>query len=303
MSIVTNLKKAVKDPSRAKSVLLAKIYSLFTRKQFSGSKRNRSDSDDGLYLASIQKILRSDRSFINFKKDPVYQSILEHTPKKAGQKYLDIILQQAPDILDNSLELCLQNDEVGNSTTHSYGEYGEISPSTLYYMKVASDLKVLFGDDIGKNIAEIGCGYGGQALILDSIFNLDKITLFDLALVNQLIFKYLECFTLRGSCKVSSLNEITPQTYSLVVSNYAFSELPKAIQIKYIEKVLSNSERGYLIMNSGRGNHTGEGEGNRLTLSELEALLPKFELFDEKPLTSPHNYVIAWGHNGSLGAS
>ena len=87
------------------------------------------------------------------------------------------------------------------------------------------------------------------------------------------------------------------------MSNFAFSELPKAIQIKYVEKVLSHSERGYLIKNPGGQKYTGGGEENRLTLSELEALLPKFELFTEKPLTSPHNYVMAWGHNGSLGAS
>ena len=88
------------------------------------------------------------------------------------------------------------------------------------------------------------------------MFNPDKITLFDPALFNQLIFKYLEFFTLKGSCKLSPLNDITSQIYSLVVSNFAFSELPKAIQIKYMEKVLWHSERGYLIMNLGGKNHT-----------------------------------------------
>lgn len=300
---INNLIKAVKDPARAKSVFLAKFYSLFTRKQFSGSQKNRSDSDDGLYLSSIQKFLRSPRAFDNFKQDPFYQSILEHTTKKVGADCLKIIYQQTPEIFKNRLDLLLQNDEIGNPTKYNYGSIGEVSPSTLNYIKVASDLKILFGEEIGRNIAEIGCGYGGQALILDSIFKFNKITLFDLPLVNELISKYLESFTLSGSYKVSSLNQTVPQSYDLVVSNFAFSELPKAIQIKYIEKVILNSSKGYLTMNTGRGNHMGTGEDNRLKLNELETLLPKFEVFDENPLTSPHNYIIAWGHNGSLSIS
>jgi hypothetical protein len=82
-----------------------------------------------------------------------------------------------------------------------------------------------------------------------------------------------------------------------VISNYAFSELPADLQKKYIEKVLVNSARGYLIMNSGKD---GGITKDRLTLAELEKLLPKFEIFDEKPLSAPQNYVIVWGHTGSI---
>ena len=63
------------------------------------------------------------------------------------------------------------------------------------------------------------------------------------------------------------------------------------------EKVLANSSRGYLIMNSGRDGGIKE---DRLTLAELKNLLPEFEIFDEKPLTAPQNYVIVWGHMGSI---
>ena len=294
------LAKAIKDPLRAKSVLLSKLYAIFTSKQYSGSSQNRSDSDNGMYLVSIDKFLKSVKSFNRFRRDPFYQAILEHTSKETGSKFLKIIQEQTPGLIENKSDLLLQNDEIGNPTKYKYDSIGMISPSTLHYIKIASDLKILFGEDIKGNIAEIGCGYGGQALILDTIFNIDRITLFDLHLVNKLIIRYLEHFTLKGSYEVSTLNQILPQNYDFVLSNYAFSELPKQIQIKYIEKVLQYSKKGYLIMNTGKGNHMGGGESNRLVFSELEKLLPKFEVFEEKPKTSPYNYVIVWGHKGKL---
>lgn len=300
MEITNLIKKGIKDPKRAKSVILAKFNSLFVSREYSGIKKNRSDSDDGLYQSSIKNFLSSTKSFNNFKQNPFYQKILEHTSKQAGQDCLDIINTQTPEMLENKLDLFLQNDEIGNPDIYYYDEVGEICPSTLNYIKVASDIKKLFGDKIKGNIAEIGCGYGGQALILDSVFDIDEMILFDLQIVNKLISKYLEHFVLNSSYKVSTLNEAQPKTYNLVVSNFAFSELPKALQIKYIEKVLSRSSHGYLIMNTGKGNHTGESEDDRLSVDDLRSLLPDFEIFEEKPLTSKHNYVIAWGHHGSI---
>ena len=37
----------------------------------------------------------------------------------------------------------------------------------------------------------------------------------------------------------------------LLINNYAFSELPKNLQIKYLEEVISKSTHGYMTMNSG----------------------------------------------------
>jgi hypothetical protein len=79
----------------------------------------------------------------------------------------------------------------------------------------------------------------------------------------------------------------------LVISNYAWSELPKKLQLKYIEKIMLNSNMGYLTMNSGQG---GESGAVKLNLSELKDNLPNFEIFEEKPNTGPYNYIICWGH-------
>jgi hypothetical protein len=88
--------------------------------------------------------------------------------------------------------------------------------------------------------------------------------------------------------------------WDLVISNYAFSELPSDLQKIYVEKVLSKSDRGYLVMNSGMTNYSGRS-GGKLTLEELRILLPEFQVFKEIPNTGPDNYVIVWGHSRVVG--
>ena len=64
------------------------------------------------------------------------------------------------------------NDLVGGSNLVDYKDVGHVSPSSLRYAKVLSDILVLFKKKKFKKIAEIGTGYGGQFLI----FDIDKIS-------------------------------------------------------------------------------------------------------------------------------
>ena len=82
-----------------------------------------------------------------------------------------------------------------------------------------------------------------------------------------------------------------------MVSNYAFSELPRELQKKYIEKVLIHSKSGYLTMNSGLFE---ENLGNKLSLNEIKEYIPSLEIYTEEPKTGPNNYIIVWGNKGKL---
>jgi hypothetical protein len=46
-------------------------------------------------------------------------------------------------------------------------------------------------------------------------------------------------------------------------------------------------------MNSGLPNSCFQ---NKLTIKELEELLPTFVAIEETPNTFPNNYIIIWGH-------
>jgi hypothetical protein len=133
-------------------------------------------------------------------------------------------------------------------------------------------------------------------LILDKILKFKQYDLFDLPPVLNLTSKYLESHILNNTYKTTTLNQHLNNTkYDLVISNYGFSELPKILQIKYIEKVIQKSKRGYLTMNSGKKNSAFKN--NHLSLDDLEKLLPDFEVVPERPSTHKENYIIIWGHS------
>ena len=126
-----------------------------------------------------------------------------------------------------------------------------MSTTALRYLKVALEIKDQFGNDLG-NIVEIGCGYGGQAIILDRVANVSSYNFFDLWQVNLLITRFVESSSLSCNYSVSTLRSFvdTDKNWDLAISNYAFSELPASLQDSYLKKVLSKSRNGYLTMNS-----------------------------------------------------
>jgi len=260
--------------------------------KYIGTVGNRSLSDNGSYTDACEEAAHDQHSFDNFKRDPRYTRILEHVTPELGSKYLDVIKDQTPEFL-NKFELFKKNDLLGYPIKVDYPLVGLISPSTLRYIKILSDIVTLFGDIKYHKIAEIGAGYGGQMLVNDQIINCSEHHLFDLPPVLELISKYLEGHVLNGSYKTCTLNKHNgKQQYDLVISNYAFSELPLQLQEKYIFKILKNSKRGYLTMNSGIS--SSSFKGNFLSIDQLKEFLPEIQIIKEEPETANGNYVVVW---------
>ena len=284
--------KLLKNPFLVRVFIIAKLKQFFSQKTYSGIIGNRSISDDGSYISAITKALKSHRNFMKFKRDSRYRMILEHVTKEDGLKYLNIVKEESPDIYTKIDEFKV-NDLIGGTLRFKYPEIGEVSATTLRYIKVASDIRNNFGELTDAKIAEIGVGYGGQLLILDKILDFDRCDLFDLPKVLELTSKYLESHILNSSYHLRTLNQHSHCIeYDLVISNYGFSELPSKLQRMYIKKILSKAKRGYLTMNSGLQNSAFKHD--KLTLQELEVLLPEFKIQTEKPLTHEGNYIIIW---------
>ena len=265
-----------------------------SKKLYVQSSDYRSDSENGRYAQVVYDALKSQKKFDNFKMNKTYRGILEHVTKEQGSSYLEILHARNDQILENGLSTVLKSDSIGNPQKYSYqGIKIPLSPTTLRYLKVASDLKLLFGNKLGC-VAEIGGGYGGQALVNDQLLDVRHVRIFDLPIVNKLINRYLNSYLFHGAYETTFINNESENKYDLAISNYAFSELPETVQKIYIKKVLSQSSRGYLTMNSGFG---GKRSSGKLSIGELRDLLPEFEVFEENPLTSQFNYIICWGHN------
>jgi putative sugar O-methyltransferase len=292
-SLASKVRTAIMNPRLAADFILAKVASRLLPKKFIADSGNRSDSDNGSYVRFVESANRSYEKFKRFKRHPHYRAILEHVSREDGQVYLDIVGRDSPELLSRIDDFKI-NDRIGDPIRYSYPGAGQISPSTLRYIKVTSDLKRLFQGIDGGKIAEIGIGYGGQLLVLDQVIATRTYFLFDLPPVLELASRYLESHVLRTSYKTFTLNQFEGNDeFDLVISNYAFSELPSHVQMRYVEKVINKSKRGYLTMNSGIGDPPGKA---RLTIDQLRSLLPPFEILEEKPLTAPNNYIIVWGH-------
>ena len=259
---------------------------------FDSIKSLRSVSDNGVYSMVIEKALTNKKKFNNFKSNIFYQDILEHVNYPQGLEYLNIIKRDSN--LLNNIDKFLINDEIGNPIKYYYDELKtKISPTTLRYIKVASDIKKIFKDEI-TNIVEIGCGYGGQYLILDQVMKINHYVLMDLYNVNKLIEKYLEHHLLNSSYETKTINQLqSSKQFDLVISNYAFSEVPPQTQVSYIKKILSKSKNGYLTMNSAKENSTIK---KHLSLEEIKNYIKDIKILEEEPNTSEGNYIIIWGN-------
>ena len=165
----------------------------------------------------------------------------------------------------------------------------------MRYAKVLSDILVLFRKKKFKKIAEIGTGYGGQFLILDQFLDFSNYYLFDLKEVLLFCEKYLDNYLIRNSFKTLHINNFNgEEKFDLVISNYAFSELPSELQKIYLRKVIKLSKRGYLTMNSGKKNSIFQGDF--LSLDQIKKEMPFIKINDETPKDFVHqgNYVISW---------
>jgi putative sugar O-methyltransferase len=255
----------------------------------------KSDSEETFYEKAVESILSRDNEFIRFRRKYNYREILEHVDFDLGQKYFFRIKELDPNFKTAEFGLN-RNDSIGSPRSYRYPHFDKISPTTLRYIATALEIEKEIDFKNIHKIVEIGAGYGGQAAILDRFIPNLEYFIFDLPRVQKLIGKYLSSLGMRNFSHMSLTDSTEANQFDLAISNYAFSELPRNLQIEYLEKVLLKSKNGYLIMNSGRGNSTGRSTG-KLSLEEISDRIPGLLVKEEIPLTSPDNYVIYWRAN------
>ena len=289
MVFLDSFYKVIDFPLRLRNLTIRNIrhISVFSQDKI------RSDSQVAFYERAISKFLSKKSKLRRFRRAYDYREILEHLDYEDGKKYLDLINKTKTYSVDEINQFKL-NDIFGSPRKFHYPNLGYISPTTLRYIHVATDIHSRFKMSQIKRIVEIGAGYGGQISILNSmdVKKINEYFIFDLPNVQTLIRQYLSHVRL---IKVNylDLEVFRKREFDLVISNYAFSELPLELQKKYLEKVLMSSKNGYLLMNSGAHNTTGRSKG-KLTIDYLKSVISQIEVYPENPLTGPDNYLIVW---------
>jgi len=251
------------------------------------------------YPDFCQLAAKNDYVFNSFKRNPVYREILEHLPYELGALYLKTISAEYPELLAH-VEKCRQNDLLGEPITFDYGQVGYFSPTTLRYIKVAGDLKKQFGDLSKMHIVEIGAGYGGQCKIIAELGGFASYTIIDLPECNALSKRYLDALGVQNVTFINNDNLSKAQKYDLVISNYAFSEIDRSEQEKYIEHVIKSTPNGYMTMNFI--SHFFNLKS--LSMEEIVRVLQKNgrkgKVEHEKPLTHPDNLLLTWYSNKAV---
>ena len=236
----------------------------------------------------------NDFVFNNFRQHTKYTKILEHVTYEQGWQYIEQIkMINRIDLLQDKQKI-QQNDSVGNPKTYEYNEFGTFSPTTLRYVKVASELKHIFSTlhDQQLSICEIGVGYGGQCRILQEYFDIKNYTLIDITPAINLAKRYLENFSLKCKVDFITLNEIDCIKSDLCISNYAFSELNRGLQDVYYEKVIQHASHGYMTYN-----HISPKHFNTYTVYEFSEIVKhNAKISDEMPNSCPENRILVWGN-------
>ena len=271
-----------------------RIRRFVARKSVFNSADGLSDSQASFYVEQVRKLLGDEALLSNFRRKYDYREILEHVSFSLGKQYLDLIKSSMPDSYNQLLLENLRNDSFGNPYRYKYSEKLCISPTTLRYIYTAIDIERTIGLGRNESVVEIGVGYGGQAAVLESLYEVSNYDAFDLPEVISLANIYLKKINSRIRFDSRDIHRAQDKAWDIVISNYAFSELNKDLQVRYLDTILSKTSRGYMIMNSGRLNVSGRSN-SKLSVNEIAEFLPTMRIKEENPLTGPDNYLIYWG--------
>jgi len=253
-----------------------------------------SSSNYSKYICFVRRATLSDRCFKNFKRNFHYREVLEHVPFSQAAEYFELLPDSVSGLSKSKLiDRAMINDVVGNPIQYRLGDK-YISGSSMRYLYLSHQILQNIAKDNHIDVAEIGVGYGGQALVLSQFVNINSYNLIDLPSVCELVNKYLNSFYLDFVFNASDINNVEKKSWDLCISNYAFSELPRRLQKIYLDRVILNSKQGYMIMNTGNDVSAATAT-DKYRATELLEIIPDSRIIDEIPLTSNNNYVIVWG--------
>ena len=235
--------------------------------------------------------------FKNFRRHPSIRNVIEGSSKLQGRRNLKALQAMAQDYV-KKLPTLETYERLGNPRRFTYCNGRLYSPCTIRYVKILADMRHRFKSFNDMDIIEIGGGYGGQCAIMAHFEKFKSYTLIDLPCVLGLARKFVDELGVSNvhTIGVDELDQL--ETYDLIVSNYAFSEIDAQHQLVYLEKVIKNIPRGYMTMNFiGTRNNI-----QALPLEKIKELLTaaghKVKVEVERPQTNPRgkrNVLLTWG--------
>jgi putative sugar O-methyltransferase len=252
--------------------------------------KSLSEIDDYLTLCNLAA--NDDKYFEKFRSCSSYRAILENVDGKSGDQICDAFEKYGFQVQSFSH---LWHSEIGDPYKYHFPKIGLVSPTELRYTKIILELELLFGKLNSFVISEIGVGFGGQGGQILNTYQVSSYEFIDLPQPLALVKRYLQEINSSERAVFTESGKARSNQRDLVISNYAFSELNSDLQQYYFEKVISRSDRGYVIYN----HITPDGYGT-MSAKEFADRIPGAEIFAESPLSHPGNVLVAWGHSNKL---
>lgn len=244
------------------------------------------------YTDYIKTQLNLNPEELDFKSNNHYRKILEHINGSQAEQYFKVIIEKFKTFYESNFDtlrnICELNDKYGKTIKYNLENFMTCSPSNLRYILHS----LLFLEDMKKyklnniDIIEIGGGYGGLCFFIHNIaplyeININSYTIFDLLEPSLLQKKYLNLLNIPdvNCCQLDNFDNI--KNDSILISNYAFSEITKEVQMKYIDKIINPYTKfGFLAWNC-----TGVYNFVKNSVIEKE---------EEYPKTDPSNYYVRY---------
>lgn len=240
------------------------------------------------YLNICRRAAEDEGVFNTFKGMGEYIRIVENVAYVHGVQYLKAVLRDNP-AFEKMMGSFATNDALGGVERAYFHDIKmAMAPTTLRYVKVLSDLCKHFDYLNGRDVVEIGGGYGGQCLIFNQLYMPNRYIIIDLPEALALQKKYLGIHGIKNVYFVSP-QEIETLDYDLCISNYAFTEFTREYQNLYKEKIIDRSRNGYITCNMFGGGGVGQ-----FSREEIIALKPNHIVMPEEPNMVEQNFIYIW---------
>lgn len=212
------------------------------------------------YVSFVKKALRNASLLLEFKSNPEYTPMLEHTSFEQGVQYLEKIRQETTFTSEDILAYCSKNDMIGGGRKFDYG-FIVTSPSNFRYI-LHSHLALTHMKDTGMtegvDVVEIGCGYGGLCLAIAHFaekyaVHISAYNLIDLNPICELQTWYLSKFSLPYPCTfhdAATFGSDVSSSRVFAISAYCFSEIDDECQHKYVSALFPKVKHGIFVWNN-----------------------------------------------------
>jgi putative sugar O-methyltransferase len=245
------------------------------------------------YLASCNASVKNEMAYLVFRSNAKYANILISGVKWHGEKYLERVQNELPELLDK-LDDFRKNDSVGSPQVFKYGEHGNFSPQTLRYMNTLLELKQKFGKMNNWSIVELGGGYGGLCHTIFCDVPYRKYTFYEVPPAVKLAQKVLEELKVKRVTFREPEDFDDSEIHDLFISEYTLSEFDEEGIELYLNRLVRRCKNVYLNMN------IWDQEKKNTTLEKFKEFFEEIEEYETYPKTEWPNYVWVCKNNKVL---